>query len=174
MPLRLTSTARDMLLIGAAAACLGLYFVLVGSTLLPIPGGPRNLHAPLWVVALIGAAFMLAGITAVLQGIGGANAAGELPAEAPRALRVAQYVFGVALFASFAALGAWVAFFGDARHFAGGLPLLAHGANVMLARVLFGVCAVATAAATLAYAVAGWRKLAARPPLGRNDEGLIR
>lgn len=157
------SASRDMVLVGLLAGSIGLYFVLVGLRLLPTPGGPRNLHAPLWIVVLIGAAFVVAGATAALQGLGGANAAGELPADAPRALRIAQYAFGVALFASFATLGAWVALAGDARHFAGGVPLLGHAANVLLARVLFGVCAAATAAATLAYAIAGWRKLFAGP-----------
>ncbi len=41
------ATATETLWIGAVAAAFGLYFMLVGFGLLPVPGGPRNLHGPL-------------------------------------------------------------------------------------------------------------------------------
>ena len=77
------------------------------------------------------------------------------------ALRVAQYLIGVTLFATFAVIAGWVAFGGDARHFSGGVPFL--GAwNVSLARVAFGFGALICALAAVACAVHGARKLFGR------------
>jgi hypothetical protein len=39
------------------AAAAGLYFIAVGAGLLPIPGGPSNLHGPLWVLLCAGGVF---------------------------------------------------------------------------------------------------------------------
>jgi hypothetical protein len=66
----------------AIAAAAGLYFIAVGAGLLPIPGGPSNLHGPLWV-ALRWRSFFLAGVAIAIQTLCPSNAIGELPADAP-------------------------------------------------------------------------------------------
>jgi hypothetical protein len=152
------ATPREVFWIGAGAVAAGLYLVLVGLSVLPIPGGPRNLHGPLWLVLLIGLAVFLAGVCAFVQVVGRANASGDLPADAPQWTRVVQYLIGVTLFASFAMIGSWVAFAGDARYFSGGIPFLG-AANVSIARIMFGIGAVICWLATVAFAVAGARKL---------------
>src|SRR5262245_28551819 len=68
-------------------AAIGLYFIAVGARLLPVPGGPSNLHSPLWVLLCAGVAFFLDGAALAIQTLCPANAAGELPADAPRGLR---------------------------------------------------------------------------------------
>jgi hypothetical protein len=149
-------------MIGALAAGVGLYFTLVGFSVLPVPGGPRNLHAPLWIVLLAGLVFFLGGAAVLMQSFGRANASGELPADAPRWMRVAQYLIGVAIFASFALIGSWVAVGGDARQFSGGIPLVGGGTNVSIARVAFGIGAIICWLATIGFAVSGARKLLGR------------
>jgi hypothetical protein len=155
------ATPRQMYFYGALAAAAGLYFMLVGFGVLATPGGPRNLHAPLWVVQLIGLIFVLAGAAIVIQGMGHANGSGELPADAPQWMRAAQYFIGVVVFACFALIGSWVAIGGESRQFSGGIPFVSSLTNVSLARVMFGLGAAICWIATIAFAVSGARKLRA-------------
>lgn len=151
-------TPQETRWIGVAAAAAGLYFMLVGLDILPVPGGRANLHGPLWLALLIGLAFFLAGVAAFIQGMGHANATGDLPADAPLWMRATQYLIGVVLFAAFATLGTWVAFAGEARYFSGGIPFLG-ALNVSIARLMFGFGALVCWLSAIAYAVAGVRKL---------------
>jgi hypothetical protein len=155
------ASPAQMKSIGVGLGIAGLYSVLIGVEALPVPGGRDNLHGPLWLATLIGFVVLLAGAACFIQGIGRANAAAELPADAPFWMRAAQYLIGVALFAAFAALGTWVAFGGDARYFSGGIPFLGAG-NVSLARIMFGFGALICWLATIGYAVQGGRKLMRR------------
>lgn len=152
-------TPRATRWLGTLASAVGLYFLLVGLGVLPIPGGPDNLNGPLWVVLLAGLVFFLGGAAVLLQGIGRANDDGEFPPEAPRWMRVTQYLVGIAIFASLALIGSWVAIGGDARYFSGGVPLIDHATNVTIARVLFGVGAAITWLCAIACAVSGAHKL---------------
>jgi hypothetical protein len=77
------------------------YWLAVGLGLFPIPGGPSNLHGPLWLLACAGLAFFLAGIAIAFQTLGQANADGDLPAAAPRWMRALQYLIGLAIFCCF-------------------------------------------------------------------------
>jgi hypothetical protein len=155
------ATPQENRWIGALAAAAGVYFMLVGFGLLPTPGGPRNLHAPLWIVLLVGVVFFLAGAAVFLQAIGRANGNGELPSDAPQWIRIVQYLIGVALFATFAMIGSWVAIAGDARQFSSNVPFFGAAS---IARVMFGIGAVICWLATLGFAISGARKLIRRRP----------
>ena len=146
--------------IGIGLGIAGLYGMLVGFEVLPVPGGHDSLHGPLWLATLIGFLVLLAGAACVLQGIGRANASAELPAGAPFWLRAAQYLIVVALFADFAVLGTWTAFLGEGRQHSGGVPI-AGEVNVSPARIMFGLGALICWLATIGYAVSGARKLLA-------------
>lgn len=146
------ATPREMIWIGALFAGVGLYFILVGLSVLPIPGGPRNLHAPLWVVVCAGLPFFLGGLAVMLQGFGKANTAGQLPADAPTWLRTAHSVMVVAIFACFAMIGTWVALAGEFGQFSSGF-------GVGIGRAMFGLGAIICWAATVGMALSGWRKL---------------
>lgn len=152
---RKPSTPKELLAIGMLCAAVGLYFMLVGAGLLPIPGGPKNLHAPLWIVFFCGIPFFLGGLAVVLQGLGKANEQGELPAAAPRWMRVGQYLIGVAIFASFAVVGSWISLAGEAGQFSGSFG------GVGVARVMFGIGAIFAWLGTIGFAVSGARKLRA-------------
>jgi hypothetical protein len=155
------ATGGEATAIGLLAVGIGVYFSLVGLGLLPVPSGTRNLHAPLWIVLGCGLAFGLGGVVVLLQRVVRADlASGELPAQAPRWLHYAQYLFGVAIFAIFAVIGSWVAFGPGARTFSGTVP-----AGPAVGRILFGIGAIICWLSTIAFAVAGFRKLR-RPPGG--------
>ena len=161
------ATPTETRVIGAVASAFGLYFLLIGLGVLPVPGGPRNLHAPLWVVALAGLVFLLGGVAVLINHVAGANQSGELPLDAPRWTQVARYLIGVILFASFALIGSFVAIGGDARQFSGGVPLLG-SLNVSIARIMFGFGALICWLATVGFAVSGARKLLHRTGPARS------
>jgi hypothetical protein len=170
------ATPREALAFGLLTVGIGLYFSLVGLGLLPIPGGPRNLHAPLWVVLCCGLAFLLGGVALLLQRAGGASLeTGELPPGAPYWVRLGQYLVGVAIFACFALVASWIAFGPGERTFSGTVPT-----GATLGRIVFGIGAILCWLATIAFAVSGARKLrrareaVATPPPERASADVAR
>jgi hypothetical protein len=154
-----TATPQEARWIGTLVVAVGLYFMSIGLGLLPVPGGPRNLHAPHWVVLLAGLIFFLGGVAVLMQAVRGGNASGELPPDTPLSLRVVHYLIGVTIFASFAMVGSWIAIGGEARQFSGNVPFVDHSTNVTIARAAFGIGAVICWLATIGFAVSGARKL---------------
>jgi hypothetical protein len=145
--------AIPLLMIG-----IGGFFSLVGLGVVPPPGGPKNLHAPLWIVLCAGLAFLLGGLAFGLNTIGGANPeTGELPKDAPRWIPIARHAIGVMIFASFATIGSWIAFGPGERAFGGTVPIGSIGG-----RIVFGIGAIIVWLCTIAYAVSGARKLRGR------------
>ena len=86
---------------------------------------PDTKHAPGWIIALCGGVFVFAGLAIVLEG---------------HALIVS--LLGNSIVAAFAAIGAWIALFGEAGQFSGGLPLVSHDVNVSIARFVFALGAL--------------------------------
>lgn len=160
------ASPKEMIGIGSAAAMAGTYFLLIGAGVLPVPGGPNNLHGPLWIVLCAGFAFFLGGAAIILQVMGRANAQGELPAQAPFWMRAAQYLIGVGIFASFAAVGSWIAFGPGERAFSGSFGFLEGNVGAAIGRIAFGIGAIIVWLATIAFAISGARKL-----LGRRKSG---
>jgi hypothetical protein len=101
------------------AIITGAFFFAIGAGLLPIPGGPSNLHGPLWLVLCVGLAFVLAGVAIFIQLLGHANDSGDLPAGTPQWLRAVQYLIGLSIFVCFGAISSWIAFGPGERHFSG-------------------------------------------------------
>ncbi len=153
----------EIILVGGLATAAGLYFLLVGVGVLPVPGGPGALHAPLWVIACAGLIFLFAGSAVLLQVTGKANASGALPPGAPFWLRAAQHLIVVGIFACFAMIGSWIALFGEARQFSGSLSFLGVGlgvdTGVAVGRAAFGIGALICWIGTIALAVSATRKL---------------
>jgi hypothetical protein len=160
------ASRKEMIGIGCIAAVAGTYFLLIGAGVLPVPGGPKNLHGPLWIVLGTGLAFFLGGAAVILQVLGRANEQGELPAQAPFWMRAGQYLIGLAIFASFAAIGSWIAFGPGERAFSGSFGLFEGNTGAAIGRTAFGIGAVIVWVATIAFAVSGARKL-----FGRNKSG---
>ncbi len=151
-------TPRSNYLISAGAMAGGAYFFAVGARLLPIPGGPANLHGPLWLVLCIGLAFFFAGVAGFIQIIGHANETGDFPAGTPRWMSAAQYLIGLAIFVCFGLIASWVAFGPGGRHFSGTIIFGDAAANAAIGRTVFGLGAVIVWLATAAFAAFGFRK----------------
>ena len=130
---------KPPLWLGLICAAIGLYFVLVGLGLLPVPGGKSNLHGPLWIVVCAGLAFLLGGVAVVIQYFGRANPQGELPADAPAWMKVVQPLIGIAIATSLAMVGTWIAFGPGERLFSSNVP---GGAGAMAGRAAFGLGAI--------------------------------
>ena len=153
---------RETIGIGAICAAIGLYFALVGLDLVPAPG---EANAPMWIAFLAGLCFLLGGLAVLVPTLatGEVRADGELPTGAPLWLRVFQYLLGLAIFASFASIGTWIAFAGGARSFGVSTPFFTtSGGSETLGHTVFGIGAVVTWLALIAVGISGWRKLVRR------------
>ena len=149
---------RETIGLGAICAAMGGYFILVALGVVPSPGAAK---APMWIVFCCGLAFFLGGIGVMTPALvtGEVRNDGELPAGAPQWLRLMQYLLGLALFATFAAIGTWVAIGGGARSFSFSGFFMTSGGGETVGRIVFGIGAVITWLCTIGFAVAGWRKL---------------
>jgi hypothetical protein len=152
------ATRRQLIGFGVLFTGTGLYIMLVGAGVVPVPGGPANLHAPLWVAFLAGLPFFCAGIAILLQALGGADANGKLPPDAPAWMHALQRLTVLVILAAFAVLATWVALAGDPDQFSG--SFIGFGFGVSIARIAFGFGALVCWVATIAMAVSVVRKLA--------------
>lgn len=94
---------------------------------------PSTIHAPLWVLGMCGAVFVMAGILMLMN-----------------EKSVLSGIFGGILCLCFAAIGGWVALYAPSEGFDGGVPLLPDAANSTIARLLFGSGALMSFAIAIA------------------------
>jgi membrane protease YdiL (CAAX protease family) len=92
-------------------------------------------------VALRWRSFFLAGVAIAIQTLC-PNAIGELPADAPRWLRLVQYLIAVAIFCCFGAIASWIAFGPGERQFSGTIMTGNATIDAAIGRTAFGVGAV--------------------------------
>ena len=149
-----SATPRSNYFYAALAAAFGVYFFTLGAGLLPIPGGPSNLHGPQWLLLCVGLAFFLAGVAIVIQTLGHANAAtGNLPADAPRWMGVVQYLIGLTIFVCFGVIASWIAFGPGERHFSGTFVFgNAAGSGNTFTSIVCGCCEITSGKRTLIWA----------------------
>jgi hypothetical protein len=133
-----------------AAVALGLIFIAAGLFIVllavgVVPGAEASLQAPRWVLACAGLMFALCG-GAVIVGYavaGGAGPDGDLPAGTPRWVRLTQYLLGLGIISSLAAIATWIAFGPGPRAFSVTLPFVGQGpGNETVGRAVFGFGAV--------------------------------
>jgi hypothetical protein len=141
------------------AMIAGAFFFAVGAGLLPIPGGPANLHGPLQLVLCVGFAFFLAGVAIIIQALGHANDSGDLPPGTSFWLRTLQYLTGLCIFVCFGAISSWIAFGPGERHFSGTFVPGDAATNAAIGRIAFGAGAIIIWLCTAAFAALGFRKL---------------
>ncbi|MBT8065911.1 MAG: hypothetical protein KJO09_01625 [Gammaproteobacteria bacterium] len=108
---------------GLGCVALGCYPISMALGWLPVD--EADVMAPMWVVAMAGLAFVIAGAMILLANHSWAN---DLLAG------VLCLLFGIT--------GTWVSLFSSSEGFSGGSPLLSDESNVMLGRWLFGIGAL--------------------------------
>jgi hypothetical protein len=128
------------------------------------------LHAPLWILLCAGLAFFLAGAGVILQVRGRANERGELPGDASSWLLALQYLIGVAIFATLAAIASWIAFGPGERAVSGSFEFFSGDVGGGMGRIAFGIGAIITWLGAIAFAVSGARKLLARGGSGPRPQ----
>ena len=144
---------------GLVALAIGVFIVLQALGVIPTSG----MNAPAWVGVLSGLVFVLGGLAIMLQAVGGASAAtGELPASAPGWMRATQYVGVLLVFAVFALIGSWVAFWPGERAFGMSLAGFEGAAPGLVGRAAFGFGAVITWLCFAGVIASGLRQLKAR------------
>jgi len=112
---------RDMALALIAIACGG--FALLAATGV-MPMETAN-NTPAWIVGLAGLVFVIGGAMLFLR-------------NHSRALDLLASI----ILASFALIAAWIAIYGSADGFSGGISILSGDAKVSLARIMFGIGAI--------------------------------
>lgn len=105
------------------------------------PGRTIKPARPVVGVALRWRSFFLAGVAIAIQTLC-PNAIGELPADAPRWLRLVQYLIAVAIFCCFGAIASWIAFGPGERQFSGTIMTGNATIDAAIGRTAFGVGAV--------------------------------
>jgi hypothetical protein len=159
MPAR--SHDRGLLLIGAACAGGGLYFALVGLSLVP---GPGKLHGPNWIALAVGVVFAAAGVNALMRGwLGLPDNEPNLPVDTPRALIAVQWFTAVAMTAALASIGTWVAFGAGTHNFSMSLPL-PYSWSEVIGRAVFGFGAALTWLMAAVFATVGCKKIFGKKP----------
>ena len=88
------------------------------------PMSESPIHAPRWVIGVAGVLFASCSVVLVAPAHGSA--------------RVAAGVIVVGL----SAICGWVALFGEARYFSGGMSMFPRATEVFMARVVFGMVAI--------------------------------
>jgi hypothetical protein len=157
------ASPRTVLLCGLAAVGMGLFLMLTGLGVVPMP--PRAAPGAHWIAVAAGMCFMLAGLSVAVGAIQGVSETGDLPKNSGWWMQLFYYGSGVIMAAALAAIGSWVAFGPGPRAFSGtGMFLLSRDANEIVGRIVFGSGAVLTWLFTIAIAVKGSRKLFARAP----------
>ena len=153
--------AADAIGLGIALGATGVYFILVGFGVLPVPGGEDALHAPLAIVVCAGAAFLFGGIALAIRAKAGANDRdGELPAGAPPWTQLAYRITGIAVAGSLAAVGTWIAIGSGPRAFTVSGPMVEmQTAGQTIGRTVFGLGAVIVWIYVIALTVGTVRKI---------------
>ena len=165
-------TPRGAVVLGLLLATGGVVPILAGSGLIPVQ--PTE-GTPGWIVVCAGAVFVLAG-AAVINGFaiaGGTAPDGDLPANTPLLVRLAQYVFGLAIIALMTTISGWIAFGPGERRFSTtiAVPFLAlrSSGSDLSGRIAFGVGTLILAAILVTSAFAVVRRLCGISKSSRSD-----
>ena len=152
--------------IGGVFAAFGLIPILAGLRVIPMRMSPG---IPPWLVVAVGSMFVAGGFS-LINGYGfggGLQEDGDLAGTAPYALRVAQYLLGLAILGLMFTVFAWVAVGSGERHFSSWMSFAGHpfreASSELFGRIAFGVCAAFLGLFLASSAVAGVRRLRKRP-----------
>jgi hypothetical protein len=161
--------AGEQQLSRGGAVAMGLVFMAAGVMPLLIAFGVvhpvRDPTTPMWVVFAAGLMFVCAGLAIIVDYAvaGGVGPDGDLVEGTPFAIRVANFVFGLAIVGLMTSVFGWVAFGSGPRAFSTTIVLpfwYSNGESSELSgRIAFGVATVLMAAMFVALGVIGVRRL---------------
>jgi len=100
---------------------------------------PKTVHAPNWILGLLGLLFVGGGLATIARPQSG----------------LASWSAGTVVIA-ITVVFAWVSLYGPGEQFSGDLPFLSREINVTIARILFGCVALLGLAITVAAAKKTW------------------
>jgi hypothetical protein len=155
-------TPQGGIVVGSVFVASGLIAILAGLGVIPMRMSPGIQP---WVVVAAGSMFALAGLSMINgYGLGGGiQEDGDLAATAPYALRVAQYLLGLAILGLMFTVFAWVAVGSGERHFASWMTFAGHrsrpASSERFGRIAFGACAAFLGLFFVLSAVAGAQRL---------------
>ena len=123
---------------------LGTLFLMAGVAVgLSLAGvfsiDEESVHAPKWVLALLGMLFLGGGISTIVS---------------PRS-GIAAWSAGIVV-VTITIVSAWVALYGSSAHFSGDIPFLSSSTNVFIARIVFGSVSLLGLAIIVAAALKPW------------------
>ncbi|MCZ6485696.1 MAG: hypothetical protein O6826_08365 [Acidobacteria bacterium] len=104
-----------------------------------IPIDENLVHAPNWVISLLGILFLSSGLVVVVS-----------PESSIASWSAGTLVIAMTL------VSAWVAVYGSSEHFSGDLPFISQDTNVIIARIIFGCVSLLGLAIILAAAKKTW------------------
>lgn len=140
----------------ATAAILGFVFTAVGGFIMfaaadLIHIDPEGLHAPRWVLGIIGLMFFLAGVMVIAQGIAGPGA------EQVILFQWLQLILVVGMMAAFAIVFIWVGLGPGEREFQGSTSIgpitIFKESSQLVGRCVFGGFGLLTGLGTLVFAI---------------------
>jgi hypothetical protein len=147
---------------GILALAMGLFIVLSAIGIIPSRDADWSSRCIGFVAGL---AFVLGGIAVVVQTLARASPQGDLPPGTPMWIRATILFLGLAIVASLAVIGTWIAFGPGGREFSSSIPFLPAWLNEPLGRTVFGIGAMLTWLFLLLMAVMGARRLRGRKEL---------
>ena len=147
-----------LLAIGPIVAAFGFGLILVGLGLVPPPG---RIYGPTWLAAAGGVIFLLGGVCVGLRAyLKMDDSETEPPAGTPMWAKLTFWLSGVAIASALAAIGTWIAFGEGPRNFGFSIPGVISGpAGDGAGRVIFGIGAILTWLAVIAFVRVGYRKV---------------
>jgi len=160
--------AGEQQLSRGGAVAMGIVFIAAGAV--PILIGLGVVHpdvgtTPLWVAFAVGLMFVCAGLAIIVDYAiaGGVGPDGDLLAGTPFAIRVANFVFGLAIIGLMTAVFGWVAFGSGPRAFSTTVVLpfwYSNGQSSELSgRIAFGIGTILMALMFVACGIVGVRQL---------------
>jgi hypothetical protein len=155
-------TPLGALIVGVLCAACGIPAILSGIGAISLKSTPGT---PGWVAVCVGLIFVLAGAAVINEyAIGrGVGADGDLPANTPFGVRLAQYLIGLAIVGLLTIVTGWTAFGPGERHFTMtiAVPFGAQrrAGGDLSGRIAFGVGTVLLVAMLVALGWSGARRL---------------
>jgi hypothetical protein len=158
------ASPADVVGIGIVFAAAGLYFLMVGAGVLPMPDGDSK--SPGAIIACAGLAFLFAGLTCFVRAKAGmSDRQDDVPDSAPRWIWLSYRALGIGAVGALACIGTWIAIGTGPRAFTISAPFVEmRTAGEAIGRTVFGLGVVIAWIYVIALTVGTVRKFFGRAP----------